>query len=203
MALLAAAIHTPSSNELSLCVTGLLSGKVVLCWALVSCLSVLCHPEPWGDEQISSLMLCNIRHRGFTPFLSLSGLRELVMDREAWRAVIHGVAKSRTWLSGWTELNWLIPLKDHKDPNVNWLIPLKDPNVSSSSPFLFVQCINLLFSPLLSPGILPGLCILISWIQSPLGKFNPLVFGKFSNACTICSFSFIQQQVYFAIAQVF
>ena len=37
--------------------------------------------------------------------LSLSELREMVMDREAWRAVIHGVAKSRTWLSDWTELN--------------------------------------------------------------------------------------------------
>ena len=38
--------------------------------------------------------------------MSLSELRELVMDREAWRAVIHGVAKSRTRLSDWTELNW-------------------------------------------------------------------------------------------------
>ena len=37
--------------------------------------------------------------------VSLSELREMVMDREAWRAVIHGVAKSRTRLSDWTELN--------------------------------------------------------------------------------------------------
>ena len=37
--------------------------------------------------------------------MSLSELQELVMDREAWRASIHGVAKSRTQLSDWTELN--------------------------------------------------------------------------------------------------
>ena len=39
--------------------------------------------------------------------VSLGKLLELVTDREAWRAVIHGVAKSRTRLSDWTELNWI------------------------------------------------------------------------------------------------
>ena len=39
--------------------------------------------------------------------MGLGGLQESVMDSETWRAVVHGVAKSRTQLSNWTELNWI------------------------------------------------------------------------------------------------
>ena len=39
--------------------------------------------------------------------VSFSELLELVMDKEAWCATIHGVTKSQTWLSDWTELNWM------------------------------------------------------------------------------------------------
>ena len=47
--------------------------------------------------------------------MSLCKLRELVVDREAWRAPVHVVAKSWTRLSNWTEteLNWVIPTLDY------------------------------------------------------------------------------------------
>ena len=44
--------------------------------------------------------------------VSLSEFREFVMDREAWRAAIHGVAKSRTWLRDWSDLIWYLA-EDH------------------------------------------------------------------------------------------
>ena len=69
--------------------------------------------------------------------ISLSKLRELVMDREFWRAVIHGVAKIRTGLNDWTELNWythninMLAKLYRRQNSDSWQIPRQQPEKPS------------------------------------------------------------------------
>ena len=83
--------------------------------------------------------------------VSLSGLRELVMDREAWRGAINGVAKSGTQLCNWTELNWYCPKGHHRKVKTIVLAPsvyqvyffLSNQEQSSAKLLLFIYLISL------------------------------------------------------------
>ena len=83
--------------------------------------------------------------------MSLSEWREMVMDREAWRAAIHGVSKSRTQLSNWTELNWTEEMVSQESSLRTisfflWISALKVLNVGISSQswfYIFLLLLNM------------------------------------------------------------
>ena len=62
--------------------------------------------KDWGkaEKGATEAEMCGWHH--WLNGMSLSKLWEIVKDREAWRAAVHGIRKSQTWLTDWTELNW-------------------------------------------------------------------------------------------------
>ena len=66
--------------------------------------------------------------------MSLSKPQELVMEREAWRATVHGATRNQTWLSNWTELNW-----------TDWLGPKQYPAFSTKVSSFYSSCLLMRF----------------------------------------------------------
>ena len=111
--------------------------------------------------------------------VSLSELREMVMDREAWHAAIHGVAKSRTRLSNWTELNI---------PSYIYILPFSSIHLS-----VHLGCFHVLAtvnSVAVSIGVHVSFSVMVSWGYIPSSGIVGhmvvlfLVFFKESSYCS-------------------
>ena len=77
--------------------------------------------------------------------ISLSKLRKLMMDREAWHAVIHGFTKSQTRLSDWTELNGLVVFPTFFNLSLNLAIRSSVSEPQSAPGLVFADCIELYY----------------------------------------------------------
>ena len=106
--------------------------------------------------------------------MSLNEFREMVMDREAWRAVIHGVTKSRTRLSNWTELNWTEGVRNvwvivlERWEMKNWRTP-EITTVGSLDCYLILSC-NIRWNSMNKLSeIVQGMGMLQDWHVAMLG----------------------------------
>ena len=80
--------------------------------------------KDWGQEEKGRTEDEIVGWHHETMDMGLGGLRDLVIDREAWCAVVHEAAKSQTWLSDWTELNiqrWRRSIQVSKNKTGRWL----------------------------------------------------------------------------------
>ena len=118
--------------------------------------------------------------------MSLGKLRELVTDREAWRPAVHEVAKSWTWMSDWTELNWtesryLLPSSCSPLP-----ILLSTPYLLLSA-FLILSVAHLSLSTSPSPYPLPSIvvCFLTFVISFPHLIYFPISLSTLSSPCLL------------------
>ena len=129
--------------------------------------------------------------------MSLGNLRELVMDREDWRAAVHGVTKSRTWPSDWTELNTqtsaLIVDDCHdniwKTPCDDWKGELHHFWVQTMTLFLDNSWVLLPLFPV--PSLFPHppyiWCIHLNWVEKLICKLGSCFFilWPLNKGCTV------------------
>ena len=92
----------------------------------------------WGQEEKGTTEERWLDGITYSMDMSLSELWELVMDREAWHAAIHGVANIRTRLSDWTELNWRSIEKKSLFFSPSWELQTPISTLRAPDPFLLL-----------------------------------------------------------------